>query len=269
MGWRDFERVVNELADLEVFFVNLSGGEPFSHPDIARFLRFAHSKFRHAVVLTNGTLLRRKHMEAIADIVRLKGGFPIQVSIDSTSPSINQRTRSDVSKILENLRTLHELGADIVIAMVISHYNFSSLVASIAELSQYTSYFHLMAVQPVRALKGADKDHLLNEDVLSQVWDDVRKLKVRLGLHIDTPEDTCEHDSGCASGAPCMAGFSQIVIDPSMKVRPCDRCVQTLIGDLNKETIKDIWEGWAIERVLKSPVPFCQLSNQRILLSTS
>jgi MoaA/NifB/PqqE/SkfB family radical SAM enzyme len=264
MTWENYQKIVNELAELEVFFVNLSGGEAFTHPQIARFIRFAHSKFRHVVVLTNGTILRAEHIETVKDIVQTKGSFPVQVSIDSISSTINQMTRSGAAKILRNVKILSDIGADIVIAMVLSRFNAESVLESIVELSQYTRHFHVMEVQQVRALNGADEEYKLPEHQLAQLWDKIAAAKERYGLQIEIPDDREREVLGCAYGAPCMAGFSHVVIDPSLKVRPCDRCVETFVGDLNVQTMAQVWHGQTIKQVLDSPLPFCQHADQRI-----
>ena len=262
----NFRTVVDELADHKVFFVNLSGGEPFVHPKINTLIRYAHDKFRHVVVLTNGTILQRNHINTVTDIVRAKGGFPIQVSLDSISPTVNMKTRSDTSKILYNIRVLSEIGADIVIAMVITRYNFRSVIDSVAQLSQFTRYFHIMEVQPVAALNRVDRNYRLTEEELSGLWNELLALRKTLDLSLETPGDDYGEEEECAFGAPCMAGFSHLVIDPSLKVRPCDRCVRTFVGDLTCDTIKDVWEGEAVRKVLASPVPFCRRPDQMIMM---
>jgi MoaA/NifB/PqqE/SkfB family radical SAM enzyme len=258
MKWEDFRKVINQLVELEVFFINLSGGEPFIHPQIDRFIQYAHSKFQHVVVLTNGTILNSHHIETIAEIVREKGSFPLQVSLDSILPEVNRKTRSDVFTIRNNIRILSEVGANIVIAMVITRFNLCSLTESITELSRYTRHFHLMTVQRVKALNDADKNYMPAEEALAQLWEEIRALKKKNNLHIDIPDEECSQETGCAYGAPCMAGFSHVVIDPSLKVRPCDRCVKANIGDLNHESMAQIWKGEAVRQVLESPLPFCQ-----------
>lgn len=67
-------------------------------------------------------------------------------------------------------------------------------------------------------------------------------LRDELGLHIDTPCDDAP-ERGCAYGAPCMAAFSQLAIDPDLQVRPCDRLVDVFVGDLHRESLAGIWNG--------------------------
>ena len=66
MKQEEFERVIAELSELNVFFVNISGGEPFVHPEITKFLQIAHSIFKHVMVLSNG-----------AALIPIKSGMPM------------------------------------------------------------------------------------------------------------------------------------------------------------------------------------------------
>lgn len=258
MDFESFKRIITELSNLSVFFVNISGGEPFTHPEIDKFIDFAHKKFQHVVVLTNGTLLMPHHIETIKAIIQNKGSFPIQVSIDAVDPVINMKTRYDSNVILNNLKILKDIRANIVIAMVISRFNCDCMIESITQLSRFTKFFHIMPLQSVKALKGCDKEYQLSEDKLLELWRQIKLLRIKLDLNIDIPFDDDGSDIGCATGAPCMAGFSQVVIDPTLKVRPCDRLVSTVIGDLRVSTLPQIWKSQSCMEVLRRDIPLCE-----------
>lgn len=259
MPWESFQRIILELSNLSVFFINLSGGEPFTHPEIDKFIRFAHEKFRHVIILTNGAILTPHHIKTIKSIVHSKGSFPIQVSLDALDPKVNMRTRCDSQDILNNLKILKDINANIVIAMVISRLNYDHIIESIIQLSKFTKFFHLMPFQSVGALKGTDKEYQLSEDKLLALWRQIKLLRTDLGLNIDTPFDDDGSDIGCATGAPCMAAFSQVVIDPTLKVRPCDRLVDTVIGDLRESTLSQIWKSQSCMKILTSDTPLCKV----------
>jgi MoaA/NifB/PqqE/SkfB family radical SAM enzyme len=264
MALEDFEHVIDQLARAQVFFLNISGGEPFAHPQIDQLLRFAHRRFQHINVLTNGTLLKPKHVAAIADIVATKQAFPVQVSLDAVDAAINAQTRGATTKVLRNLRTLSELGANIVVAMVLTRSNVDRAVESIRRLSEYTRHFHVMEVQKVRALNGTDSELGIPKERLDRAWRDIQAIRDELGLYVEIPLEAPDEDLGCACGPQCMAGFSHIVIDPDLKVRPCDRCVETYVGDLTYQSLEEIWASDLVHRVLSSPIVFCQRDDQRI-----
>lgn len=256
MTARDFQRVADELSDLGVFFINVSGGEPFLHPDIGAILRHAHRTFEHVVTLTNGTALRPAHLRVIQEIAERKGGFPVQVSLDSAETSANEMTRGRTARALANIDALVALGANVVIAMVITRHNVATLEDSILALSRRTRFFHLMPVQPVRARQGRDRNLAIAPSAWPGLWRRLVRLRETHGLHFETPMDD-RGVVGCATGAPCMAAFSHLVIDPDLSVRPCDRLVGEVIGNLRTSSVAQAWRSPAALSVVRRATPLC------------
>lgn len=257
MAFGDFQSVILELARMSVFFINLSGGEPFTHPEIGRFIELAHEHFKHVVILTNGTILRARHLDAIRRVIVAKGRFPIQVSLDAWDPAVNSLTRCESSKVINNLYKLRELGANIVIAMVITQYNIEHALGSIRQLANLTRSFHVMSFQPVKALHGADAGCKVAEGEMHGFWVQLAALREELKLEIDSPLDDDPSTRGCAVGAPCMAAFSHLVIDPNLDVRPCDRVVDFRIGNLRTSTLSQIWDSKTAKAILAFNTPMC------------
>lgn len=257
MAQADFERVVDELAAARVFFINVSGGEPFTHPLIDGLLRHAHERFAHVVILTNGAAFRPEHFDTIREIARRKGGFPIQVSLDSDRAEINRLTRGEAGRVVENIARLVECGADVVVAMVITRHNAATLTDSIRSLSRFTRHFHLMPFQPVLARGGEDRGLAIDAAAWPALWAELRRLREELELHFEIPTDE-EGDPGCAEGAPCMAAFTHLVIDPDLRVRPCDRLVGEVMGDLGRQSLAEVWSSAAALNVISRALPLCE-----------
>jgi MoaA/NifB/PqqE/SkfB family radical SAM enzyme len=257
MAPREFRRVVDELAAGGVFFVNVSGGEPFTHPEIGAMLRHAHRRFSHVVTLTNGTALGREHFRVIREIASRKGGFPVQVSLDAADARTNERTRGHTERVRENIARLVEVGANVVVAMVVTRHNVSTLADSVRELSRHTRFFHLMPFQPVRAKRGRDASLAIDAAAWPALWNELVALRATLGLHFETPLDD-RGILGCAEGAPCMAAFTHLVIDPDLRVRPCDRLVDVVIGDLRTASVADVWRSAAAREVVERATPLCE-----------
>lgn len=258
MAFGDFKRVILELAGMSVFFVNLSGGEPFAHPEIDKFIEFAHEHLKYVVILTNGTILRARHLDAIRRVIAAKGSFPIQVSLDAWDPAVNSLTRCESTRVISNLYKLRELGANIVIAMVITQYNIQHALGSIRQLANLTRFFHVMSFQPVKALHGADASCQVAKDEMHRFWVQLGALREELNLEIDSPLDDDPSKRGCAVGAPCMAAFSNLVIDPNLDVRPCDRVVDFQIGNLRASTLSQIWDSKTAKAILALDTPMCR-----------
>lgn len=260
MGLNDFKRIIDELSELKLFFVNISGGEPFTHPLIDDILIYAHKKFQHVIVLTNGTILLKNHLDTIKSILKSKRSFPVQVSLDAIDPSINMETRCDPEKVLNNIQLLCDMGANVTIATVLTVFNKDHVQNLIVQLSSKTKFFHIMPLQRVELLNGRDKKYQLSEDDLYKFWVQIERLRSRYNLYIETPFDK-KSRGGCASGAPCAAAFSYIVIDPTLKVRPCDKMVRKVIGDLKTSTISDIWNNANSQKIIQRKIPICCENN--------
>lgn len=256
MSREDFERIVDELDRLSVFLINISGGEAFVHPEIGDFLRIAHDRFEHVIVLTNGSILKSSHFAVISEIIQSKGDFTAQVSLDAIDPTVNEITRGKTLPTIKNIMRLREIGAHVIVAAVITRFNADRIPSLIEALSPFTRYFHFMSVQNIRSDHGIEKRMGLDPDKQHDLWIRIENLARDKNLIVNTPlrYDVC---GGCATGAPCMAAFSHFVIDPSLLVRPCDRLTDVFIGNLRRSTISEVWNSEAVLPILNSPVPYC------------
>ncbi len=108
-------------------------------------------------------------------------------------------------------------------------------------------------------LRGAGIEDTPYFNELIAFWNEVLLIRKKHDLHIDTPLDDVNADTGCASGAPCMAVFSQFVIEPNMKVRPCDRLIEITIGDLKVLSVAQIWNSEPAINILNRKTPLCKI----------
>ncbi len=257
MRLEDFQNVIQELKSQQVFFINISGGEPFSHPLIEEFLAIAHAAFEHVMVLSNGTILTEKHKQAIRKILGAGRTYTTQVSLDAMDATTNEETRGQTSLVLRNIECLSELGANVIVATVVNRYNMDSIHTMISYLEPYTQHFHLMTVQDVRSVEGVEERLNISRDAEVRLWKNMEELAEQRNLFINTPVNY-EGDFGCAKGAPCMAAFSHLVIDPNLRVRPCDRLTDVYVGDLGTQSIQEIWHSDEVQPLLQGCVPYCR-----------
>jgi MoaA/NifB/PqqE/SkfB family radical SAM enzyme len=258
MRCRDFERIVDELAALRVFLLIISGGEPFTHPEIEDILRIAYSRLPYVMLLTNGSILTSSHLTTIKEIVRARGELTVQVSIDGVDPIVNDTTRGKTPQIIGNISRLQKAGARVIVGTVITRFNADHIIQLMDTLSPIARYFHFMAVQNSRSDAGVETRLGLELRRQNQVWRQIRDFAREKRLFANTPLDYDVYD-GCAAGAPCNAAFTHLVIDPSLSVRPCDRLTDVVIGDLRSSTLAEIWNGEAVRPILESPEPVCRL----------
>ena len=260
MSLPDFKRVVDELADMKIFFLNISGGEAFLHPELTEFLKIVRSTFRHAMILTNGTAFKQEHLEVITDSTDTLGGLSVQVSLDAYDNSINQKTRGKNQAVLNNIKKLYDLDINFSIAMVVTRFNIDSILDSIKTLSRFTKHFHLMTLQNVRKSPLITEKYCVHEQTNQLLWERVNSFANEYNLNINTPT-RCERNIGIATGAPCASAFTHLVIDPNLQVRPCDRLTDVVIGNLRQSTLNEIWNSDSVKPIINSSVPYCRLDQ--------
>ena len=262
MPLSSFRQVVEILRAHRLFFLTLSGGEPFVHPRINDILEYAHDAFEHTTVLSNGSVIRKRHLDCIRGIIDSKGFFPMQVSLDAVDCDVNDKTRGMTAKVTENLAMLSDLGVSLTIAIVVSSQNIAQVVRSIIRLKHLTRHFHLMPFKPVPYLDHADNYLHASVNDMSTIWHRLRDLRDEHELRIRLPSDECDAAGYSATGAPCVAGFTQLVIDPDLDVRACSRCTHAIVGNLGVESLEEIWNGPRLARIYHSDRPYCHIPSE-------
>ena len=124
----DLLLIVAEARDLgvETFFV--TGGEPLLREDLPELLTAMLEDERiHVVVLSNGSLVADPFLQRIADVDRER--FHLQVSLDGSTPELNDRLRSARAFELatEGIRRGLAAGLDITVASVVLDENLDDL----------------------------------------------------------------------------------------------------------------------------------------------
>jgi len=262
MTVRHFMRVVEILKAQKLFFLTISGGEPFLHPQINDILKYAHNEFEHTTILSNGSNIMKKNVECMKEIIREKGYFPMQVSLDAVDPELNDRTRGKGFLVIRNLEVLRDAGVSLTIAMVVSSQNIEQVVKTIVTTKHLTRHFHIMPFKSVPFLNH--KDQYLRPETINMegVWEKLGNIRDEHDLQISLPTDECHPSSYSATGAPCVAGFTQIVIDPDLNVRACSRCTHSIAGNLLKESLESIWHGPKLASIFSRDVPYCYVSSE-------
>ena len=85
--------IVDELADMKVFYVNIGGGEPMLRPDFFDLLGYAVDKKVGVKFSTNGTRLTAKKARRLAAMDYVD----VQISIDGALASTNDALRGEGS----------------------------------------------------------------------------------------------------------------------------------------------------------------------------
>jgi len=210
--------VIDELRELQVFYVNIGGGEPTIRPDFYELVDYAVGNGVGVKFSTNGTTITpaRARQLAAADYV------DVQISIDGATAATNDAVRGDGSYAAARRAMDHLAAAGFgafKISVVITRENVGQLDALETIADGYGAQLRLTRLRP--SGRGADSWDRLHPTAEQQVTL-YRWLLDRPGV---LTGDSFFHLSALGEALPglnlCGAGRVVCLIDPIGDVYAC------------------------------------------------
>ena len=210
--------VIDELHDLQVFYVNIGGGEPTIRPDFYELIDYSVSRGVGVKFSTNGSTITPAKAERLAG----SDYVDVQISIDGADEATNDAVRGAGSYAMAR-RAMDNLAAaefgPFKISVVVTRHNVSQLDAFLDLASGYGAQLRLTRLRP--SGRGADTWNELHPTNAQQV-----ELYRWL---VDRPDvltgDSFFHLSALGEPLPglnlCGAGRVVCLIDPVGDVYAC------------------------------------------------
>lgn len=232
-------KVLDELARLRVFQINIGGGEPFMRPDFLDLLKYAHEKGIVACVSTNGTLIDADLAATLSKMTMLF----LQISLDGATASVNDEIRGQGTyrKILQAAENLAGQGVRFSFNTVLTKQSYPQLDELRSLAANYFADLRVSRFRPSGRGKSnndqlkPDKEQLesfagwLSEHDMIRTGDSFFSLtsekRRRQGL------DMC----GAAKMTCCLS--------PTGEVYPCAFLQEPEFkaGDIRQQSLSDIW----------------------------
>ena len=212
------ERVIDELAAMQVFYINVGGGEPTLRPDFWELVSYAVERGIGVKFSTNGTRID----EAAARRLAASDYIDVQISIDGADAAINDAVRGagSFAAALTAMDRLYRAGFEgFKISAVATRHNVAQLDALEALAARYKAQLRLTRLRP--SGRGA------------LTWSELHPTaEQQVELHrwlLDRPEvltgDSFFHLSALGEPLPglnlCGAGRIVCLIDPVGDVYAC------------------------------------------------
>ncbi|TWP34220.1 mycofactocin radical SAM maturase [Leekyejoonella antrihumi] len=248
------EALIDELQRMQVFYVNIGGGEPTIRPDFWHLLEYAVAHQVGVKFSTNGVRItpERARFLASTDYV------DVQVSLDGATAEVNDYVRGPGSydTALRALGNLADAGfQDAKISVVVTRHNVEQLDEFKALADRFGATLRLTRLRP--SGRGA------------QVWDELhprseqqRVLFDWLMVHGDDvlTGDSFFHLAAFGQSLPglnlCGAGRVVCLIDPIGDVYACPFAIhdEFLAGNvLSDDGFQRIWQTAPLFAKLRSP----------------
>ena len=239
-------RVVDELSDMKVRMLAVTGGEPLLREDLLRILTHAHRSGLRTGIATNGYLID----DTVAGELKDAGLSSVQVSLDGLESTHNEirNNRLSFARAVSAIELLATRGIPLVsAATTVTPRNVAELEGINRLLStQDVRMWRLAVAMPIGRAREADLR--LDSTQLSALFDFVR-THGGSGPHITIGENLTflgEWEKKVrAAPAICPVGFTACCIGVDGNVRGCPEQPDTeenREGSLLERPLSEIWQ---------------------------
>ena len=233
MGLDDYKRVIDELYELGLVKLIITGGDPFSKPIIWDILEYVYTKNIAFDIYTNGLGITQK-VERLASLYPHAVGISIYSGIAEDHDAITRVQGSwkrsvDVAEKLSKLSVPLELKCCIMQPNIHSYY----LVKDIADRLGACMQFELNIVDSNEGDKCA-RQLRLTPDQLEIVLRDPN-----LGVYVGLDAPNIGKRTIIKENNGCKAGGHAFCITPEGNIQPCCS-FPMILGNIKEATISSI-----------------------------
>lgn len=238
----------------QMYFTNITGGEPFIREDLKDIVRELYKKSDRIVISTNGFFTER-----IVDLCREFPKIGIRISIEGLEKNNNEiRGLEDgFNRGYTTLKTLVDMGMkDVGFGMTVQDKNANDLVAlydisdelgmEFATASLHNSFYFVESKNIIhdRLMVAQNFEDLINKLLESNSPKKWFRAYFNHGL--------INYIFSQKRLLPCDMSFDTFFIDPFGDVMPCNGTKEKLImGNLNTQDFEELWNSEQAEQVRK------------------
>jgi SynChlorMet cassette radical SAM/SPASM protein ScmE len=251
-----------ELGELAVQRVTLSGGEAFTRPDLFELIDGVIANRMRYSILSNGTLITKKTVAAFQEGKRRLRLDSIQVSIDGSCAEVHNKSRPPDSfdRAMRGLRLLKEAGFPVTVRATINRHNVDDLenIARLLIEDVGLSGFSTNEAEQMGSARCYGQDVMLTEEERRRAMQALTAIDARYGGRIGAqagPLSRARHFAEIAErvargetgipgrGTLCSCGgvFSKMAILHDGTMVPCNLLPTLTMGVVGVNSIQEAW----------------------------
>lgn len=241
MQLETIRRIVDYMSERGIVCFDISGGEPFVHPDIKEILKYAKSKGLNISIATNGTLLNEELIEILIEVEA-----SVRISVDGIDEISYSAMRGDnFLTVINNIKLAISKGLNPTMVTCI-HEGNADCVEKFVEFAKKLEVHQLRLLPFAPIGRGYDSDFKIMSPnqwhkILASFKDFEKKYNIEVA--IDSPMQSIIENRCC----PCMVGKLYLVIKSNGDVIPCS-LLDVVIGNIYYQTIDEIWQQTIIDK---------------------
>ena len=263
LSTNDALRLIQEIAEIGIRHVSISGGEPLIRKDLIQIIKELKNRNISCSIVTNGTLLN----DYIANFLYHNDIF-VYVSIDAPYREVHEkiRGRNTWKLLMKGIDILKHHGIDFATVMAINKVNVKHVENYVKYAENIGSLF--ACIIPVMPSGSAKSDIVLSKDEFIGAMRKVDKVANELGYEVDL---WCSKPVELIVKSPYVRvygcrTFNVIDISPSGDLLICD-VLDFKVANILKVGLRcalEIYQNNDIVRKLVNPQLKPPCSNCRI-----
>jgi radical SAM protein with 4Fe4S-binding SPASM domain len=236
----EIRTLLDQLAEAGVFFLTISGGEPFLRPDCLEIIAYARSLAFNLKLKTNALLIGPREAARLREL----NVEQIQVSVYSHRPEVHDaitKVPGSLHRTMAAIKRLRSYGLKVTIANVLmkSNHHDSEGVRRLAQESE-AHYSLDPTITPMMNGDTGILDLRLPASELRGIFQDPNLV----GDVAEFCAPPSAIDESVLDGYSCSAGHTACYITPQGDVYPC---VQFPLpcGNIRRQPFAEIWQDSA------------------------
>jgi MoaA/NifB/PqqE/SkfB family radical SAM enzyme len=237
-----------QLEDIEklpkMYFVNITGGEPFLREDIDDIVSLVKRKCRRLVISTNGLLT-----DKIIKLAEKHKNIGIRVSLEGFSET-NEALRGIKGGFDKSFRTLIRLKdmeiKDIGLGITVSDKNAKDLLDLFKLAKAMNVEFAIAVVHNSYYFHKMDNE-IKDKDVVAGefkklIHEYLKTKKSKNWFRAYMATGIINHIYGWPRPLRCDMGTGSFFLDPLGEIRPCN-VMEESMGNIKEHSFEEIWTG--------------------------
>ena len=230
------KKAIDEAYEVGCFRITFSGGESFLHTRFLELVEYARSKHMSVEIFTNGQLLASN--SALYEAIRKLYPYRICVSLYSMDEKMHDSVTAIDGSYQKTYSLINKMKGDnmnVQIKNFLLNFNCMDCIG----VKNYASKIGATSVADISLIPTIEGDkktmqYALSEEELFSLYTNPDSP-----LYIDKKFKPFDMQN-LENSTPCLGGFSSVCVNPNGEVVICVS-MPYLLGDLKKESIKDIW----------------------------